>query len=85
MQPEVRLFMTNVNASMLFSGLVLILCVSSRCLCNFRSDPGLIILTIQKDAIIDVEKMKEEKLLPKDGKNNFTFLIFSLHLIYNFI
>lgn len=31
-----------------------------------RSDPGLIILTMLKDAKMDVGKMKEEKLLPED-------------------
>ena len=41
--------------------------VSSR-FCNFRSDPGQIILTMLKDAKIDVEKMKEEKLFPEDGE-----------------
>ena len=69
---------------------VLILFASSCCLCNFRSDPGLIILTMLKDARIDVEKMKEEKLLPEDGKNNFIehtfkFLFFFLTFKYNFI
>ena len=49
----------------------LILFTSSGCSCTFRSDPGLIILTMLKDAKIDVEKMKEEKLLPEDGKKRF--------------
>ena len=68
----------------------LFLFASSCCLCNFRCDPGQVILTMLKDAKIDVEKMKEEKLLPEDGKRNFIeytlkHLFFSLHLIYNFI
>ena len=42
---------------------VLFVSASSSCLCNFRSYPGQVILTMLKDAKIDVEKMKEEILL----------------------
>jgi len=43
-----------------------------------------------KDAKIDVEKMKDEKLLHEDGKKNFIdytfkFLFLSCHLIFNFV
>ena len=63
---------------------VIILFASSCYLCNFKSDPGLVILTILKHVKIDVEKMEEEKLLPEDGKNNcieyiLKFLFSSLH------
>ena len=40
------------------------------CLCNFRDVPGQVILMMLKDAKIDVEKMREEKLLPEDGEGN---------------
>ena len=64
--------MNNPNASVLLFELsclsktwntVLFLFASSYCLCNFRSDLGQVILKMLKDAKIDVEKMKEEKLL----------------------
>ena len=71
------------NADFTFT---LILFTSSRCSCTFRSEPGLIILTMLKDAEIDVEKMRKEKLLPEDGKKRFieyTLLKFKYTILYD--
>ena len=57
-----------IISCVIFCNHTVVLDFASKSFLFFRPDPGETILRILKDAIIDVENMKNENLLPADGK-----------------